>query len=156
MTAGRKIASVASVGYHNAWANVKQADLEALRLLIEGGDFKSVAQQYFPLEEAAKAFALVKAGTVGKVIVTVKEDKGSSEIEREFAGAAKPAVAQGGANNNNNNSVASSNSNVIHINSAAPSPSKRANESAAPVARERDLGADDYEDEPSTGNPFSK
>jgi NADPH2:quinone reductase len=84
VTVGRKIASVASVGYHNAWASVKQQDLEALRLLIEGGDFKSVANHYFPLAEALKAFELVRSGDcLGKVVVTIKDDK-THDIEREF------------------------------------------------------------------------
>ncbi len=84
VTVGRKIASVASVGYHNAWASVKQEDLEALRLLIEGGDFKSVANHYFPLAEALKAFELVRSGDcLGKVVVTIKDDK-AADIEREF------------------------------------------------------------------------
>ena len=35
VTAGRKIKSVASVGYHNAWANPNHTDLELLRQCIE-------------------------------------------------------------------------------------------------------------------------
>ncbi len=127
-----------------------KADLEALRLLIEGGDFKSVARMYFPLAEAMKAFELVKQGTVGKVVITIKEDKGS-EIEREFAGAKSETSAINNSDNSNNN-------NNVNINNNNSNVSIEVNESAVPpaVVRERDLGADDYEDEPTGSNPFAK
>ena len=169
VTVGRKIASVASVGYHNAWASVKQQDLEALRLLVEGGDFKSVANHYFPLAEALKAFELVRSGDcLGKVVVTIKDDK-AADIEREFVRfflfclpcfcsltrvfqAVKGIEVAGPAA-----SVARSSSPPAAA-VAVASPVKAAstsNDNNVEVARERDLGADDYEEEPAgMANPF--
>ena len=83
MTAGRKIVSVASVGYHNTWANPNFEDLERLRACVEGGDFKTVANHYFPLKQTAEAFVLLKSGNaVGKIVITISEN---ADIEKEMA-----------------------------------------------------------------------
>jgi hypothetical protein len=169
VTVGRKIASVASVGYHNAWASVKQQDLEALRLLIEGGDFKSVANHYFPLADALKAFELVRSGDcLGKVVVTIKDDK-AADIEREFVSDARcvcPMSSLTSLKAVKGVEVAGPAASVAlpaaTAAAASPSPAKASstsndnnNNNNVEVARERDLGADDYEDEPAgMANPF--
>ncbi len=45
-----------------SWANPNASDMEKLRLCIEGGDMKTVANHYFPIRQAADAFALVRSG----------------------------------------------------------------------------------------------
>lgn len=44
------------------WASPNASDLEKLRLCIEGGDMKTVANHYFPIKQAAEAFSLVRSG----------------------------------------------------------------------------------------------
>jgi NADPH:quinone reductase-like Zn-dependent oxidoreductase len=152
VTAGRKIQSLvpAIPQYHNAWAKVSNKDLESLRFLIEGGDFKTVANHYFPLKEAAKAFQLVKEGScVGKVVIQVKQDI-EQETSNNISLSSPPPAMNPNNNNNNNNTTTTADNNSY--NAASP-----AVEAAPAVIKEptRDLAADEYEEEPEgLANPF--
>lgn len=157
VTAGRKIMSVvpSAPSYYNAWAAVNGRDLEAMRVLIEGGDFKTVTNKYFSLEQAAEALDAVRQdGLVGKISVQVKSD-----IEREASNvialslnrplppSSAPKVSSPGGN---------SNLSSAGDDNAPPPPYT---ESAPPssTAKVRDLAnsEDEYEDEPaSLANPF--
>jgi NADPH:quinone reductase-like Zn-dependent oxidoreductase len=82
VTIGRKILSIKAPKYHNAWANPKSVDLEKLRVLIEGGDMKTIANHYFPLKRAVEAFNLLKnSKNIGKVVIIIKEDLVQPEQE---------------------------------------------------------------------------
>lgn len=93
ITAGRKIMSLKGPKYHNAWANPNAADLEKLRVCIEGGDMKTVANHYFPMKRAVEAFNLLKnENCLGKVVIIIKEDL--VQPEQEFGTSIMQARAQ--------------------------------------------------------------